>query len=327
MRTACITPLATLVTCALLAACESESDPVALKLQAMSFTNSAWSEPVNLGAPVNSTSNDQSPTLSKDGLALYFNSDRPGGLSGFDIMVSRRACADLSCPWETPRNLGPLINTSANEGGAALSPDGHLLFFQSSRPGGAGETDIYVSRRANPQDDFGWGPPVNLGPHVNTAGFDVAPSYLQSAEDGSANLYFHSGADNNLLADIYSVAVTRDGEPLGPAVLVQELSFPGRPDGFPSVRADGREIFFNSGRPVGGVNVNDLWVSTRRSVHDPWSPPENLGTPVNSPFAEFQPDLSHDGRTLHFIAGGPRGGSGGFDVWMSTRTVNGKEEP
>ncbi len=48
------------------------------------------------------------------------------------------------------------------------------------------------------------------------------------------NLYLHSGADNNPLADIYSVAVNRDGEPLGPAVLVQELNFPGRPDGFPS---------------------------------------------------------------------------------------------
>ena len=54
-----------------------------------------------------------------------------------------------------------------------------------------------------------------------------------------------------------------------------------------------------------------------------WSAPVNLGLPVNTGFAEFQPDLSHDGRTLLFIAGVGRGGLGGFDIWMSTRTVSG----
>jgi hypothetical protein len=315
--------MASLTPLALLLACGAEPDRPILGLQAHSFNYSAWSAPVNVGAPVNSSSNDQSPTLSKDGLALYFNSDRTGGLGGFDILVSRRACADPSCPWGQPANLGPLINTSGNEGGAELSNDGHLLFFQSSKPGGLGETDIYVSRRANPKDDLGWGPAMNLGPDVNTPGFDVAPFYQQNVEGGPTNLYFHSGADNNLLADIYSVAVNRDGEPLAPAVRVDELSFPGRPDGFPSVRTDGKEAFFNSGRPVNGVNVNDLWTSTRQNVHDPWSPPENLGSPVNTQFAEFQPDLSFDARTLHFIAGAPRGGLGGFDIWMSTRTQGG----
>ena len=96
-----------------------------------------------------------------------------------------------------------------------------------------------------------------------------------------------------------------------------------------AVRADGKEILFNSGRPLtpGGANVFDIWVSTRRTTHEAWSAPVNLGPPVNTTFAEFQPDLSHDGRTLLFIAGVGRGGLGGFDIWMSTRTVNGKQEP
>ncbi|PYP05233.1 MAG: hypothetical protein DMD57_04280 [Gemmatimonadetes bacterium] len=71
----------------------------------------------------------------------------------------------------------------------------------------------------------------------------------------------------------------------------------------------------------------ELSRATRPSTHDAWSAPVNLGPPVNTTFAEFQPDLSHDGRTLLFIAGVARGGLGGFDIWMSTRTVNGKEEP
>src|SRR5213076_3190938 len=124
----------------------------------------------------------------------------------------------------------------------------------------------------------GWGPPRPLGPDVNTTLHEAGPFYSQSAEDGSANLYFYRGSDNGATTDIYYAAVTRDGETRGPAVLVSELSYPGRPDGFVTVRADGKEILFNSGRPLtpGGPNAFDIWVSTRRSVHDAWSAPVNL---------------------------------------------------
>lgn len=126
---------------------------------------------------------------------------------------------------------------------------------------------------------------------------------------------FYGGTDNNLGADIYYAAVSRDGETRGPATPVSELSLPNTPDGFPSVRADGREIIFNSGRD----GVFDLW-----SRRDAWSTPVNVGPPVNTSFAEFQPNLSFDGRILLFIAGGARGGLGRFDNWMSTRTPGGR---
>jgi len=321
------------LTSALLLACTAESDAPVVGLQPMSFANSEWSEPVPLLAPVNSRCQDQTPTLSKDELSLYFLSDRPGGfgslvsttgcMDNFDLWVAQRSSADG--PWETAVNMGPTINTARNEAGPALSPDGHLLFFSSDRATTGILHDIYVSRRADPKDDFGWGEPTPLGPDVNTTLHEAGPFYSQSAEDGSANLYFYRGSDNGATTDIYYAAVTRDGETRGPAVLVSELSYPGRPDGFVTVRADGKEILFNSGRPLtpGGANAFDIWVSTRRSTHDAWSAPVNLGPPVNTSFAEFQPDLSHDGRTLLFIAGPLRGGLGGFDIWMSTRTVNG----
>jgi hypothetical protein len=146
--------LASLVPLALLFGCSAESDQPVLGLQAHSFANSEWSELVNLGAPVNSDGDELHATLSPDGLSLYFNSTRVGGLGAADIWVSRRAC--LECSWEGPANLGPLINSSRGEGGPNLSVDGHLLFFHSGRPGGRGAADIYVSRRADPKDDLGW---------------------------------------------------------------------------------------------------------------------------------------------------------------------------
>jgi len=67
------------------------------------------------------------------------------------------------------------------------------------------------------------------------------------------------------------------------------------------------------------VGLADLWVSTRQSVNDPWSAPRDLGTPVNSEFAELSATLSQDGRTLFFTAAAGRGGLGLQDLWMSTR--------
>jgi hypothetical protein len=215
-------------------------------------------------------------------------------------------------------NLGSEINTAANEIAPDVSDDGHLLFFSSNRLVNGEDflNDVYVSRRDHTHDHLDWGAPVRLGPDVNTRGFEAGPSYRPNSESGSASLYFYSGPDNGAGADIYYAPVSRDGATHGPRTLVAELSVPNTPDGFPTVRADGREILFNSGR--GGVF--DLWVSTRQNAHDAWSAPVNVGPPINTTFAEFQPNLSFDGRTLLFIAGGGRGGLGRFDIWMSTRS-------
>lgn len=328
--------LAFLFPLALMLACDTQSVEPVMGLQAHFFANSEWSVPVHLDAPVNSACQDQTPTLSRDELSLYFTSTRRGGLGndtpdgcqdGFDLWVAQRASRDS--PWETAVNLGPPVNTSANEAGPALSADGHLLFFYTFV--GTGQRDIYLSQRRGATDDLAWEAPVSLGPDVNTMDSEAGPSFVQPGEVGGGTLYFYRGAPPN--TDLYSVSITRSGVTLGPAVAVVELNSP-VDDNHVSVRADGREIFFNSRRlgsilNPGGQPSFDLWVATRRSLHDAWSTPVNLGATVNTPAAEFHPNVSHDGRTLLFIdpSGAVRGGFGGFDIWMTTRTVNGKEEP
>jgi len=193
---------------ALIVACATEPNPAGPKLQAMSFAHSEWSEPVNLGPVVNSAAGEQNATLSPDELSLYFSSNRAGSL---DIWVARRSCTDAddpACAWQAPVILGPVINGPGADFAPNLSIDGHLLFFSSVRPDGFGGPDIYVSRRADPNDDFGWEPAVNLGPDVNTATAENAPLYLQSAEDGIANLYFNRGINALQQADTYVAAVT-----------------------------------------------------------------------------------------------------------------------
>lgn len=268
--------------------------------------HSTWSDPVWLGPVLNSSASDQRPAMTANELTLYFASDRVGS-GGFDIWASRRA--ERGCPWEAPVSLGAPINTAGADGGPAFSPDGHFLYFASDGHGGHGSADIYVSYRADPTNDFAWEPPVNLGPAVNTSGHESGPTYAHG------ELYFTRDGQ------IYSVPMRRNGQTLGPAVLLSELSDPVAANRSATVRGNGKELIFwgQAGTRTGSVGLADLWVSTRQRAKDRWSAPRNVGRPVNSEFAEIEPGLSHNGRTLLFSASQARGGIGLQDIWMSTR--------
>jgi Tol biopolymer transport system component len=91
---------------------------------------------------LNTPSNDGQPNVRRDGLELFFWSDRPGS-QGPDIYSATRA--SVHDPWSTPVNLGPAVNSAAAETRPSLSWDGTTLYFGSTRVGG--QADIYVSTR------------------------------------------------------------------------------------------------------------------------------------------------------------------------------------
>jgi hypothetical protein len=296
---------------------------------------SEWSEPVNLGPVVNSAFVDSDPSISKDGLSLYFAAGAGrGGSGGRDIWVSRRASVDD--PWGPPQNLGTVINSAAHEDKPTLSPDGHSLYFASNRPGGSGDVDLYVSRRRDKGDDFGWEAPVNLGSGVNTAaGEHSSVARFEDDATGTTVLYFASSRPGGLGDyDIYASTQLPDGT-FGPAALVEELSTSSN-ERDPAIRRDGLEIFLASNRP-GGYGAADLWVATRASTADPWSTPVNLGAVVNSPprppdqeqATDWGPSLSFDGTTLYFASAfRPGNVSIMLDIWVTTRSkIKGDDDP
>ncbi|MHC4702165.1 MAG: TolB family protein, partial [Planctomycetota bacterium] len=107
-----------------------------------------FGEPINLGPTVNSSAMDFDSSISPDGLSLYFGSDRPGGSGGKDLWVTMRTT--VSAPWGQPVNLGPTVNSSAWDSCPSISADGSSLYFESQRPGGSGNDDIWVTSRSTP---------------------------------------------------------------------------------------------------------------------------------------------------------------------------------
>ncbi|MGH7568116.1 MAG: hypothetical protein ACREL9_03960, partial [Gemmatimonadales bacterium] len=285
---------------------------------------SSWSEPVSLGPIINSPFNDQQAALSKDGLTLYFASNRPGtpGPGPNDIWVSHREC--LTCPWSEAANVGAPVNTGSNDAAPALSRDGHWLFLLSNRPGSQ-SSDVWAASRENVHDDFGWQTPVNLGPGVNTAGFEGGPSYFENDDLGLPQLYFNGNPQPvGSGGDIYVSTQAADGS-WGPAYFVAELSTPFS-DQRPSVGSSGVEIYFHSDRP--GSASNDIWYSTRESVLAPWSPPLNLGPPINTGVGELFALIVSHGHTesLYFARNVATPPAIDLDLFVSTRTRVGKQD-
>jgi Tol biopolymer transport system component len=274
-----------------------------------------WSAPVNLGAAINTEFTEIAPHASKDGLSLYFASNRPasyGSFGGEDIWISQRSSTDAA--WGLPMNLGQVINTASTDRSPALSRDGHYLFFASDRPGGVGGLDLWVSWRPNSHDDFGWEAPVNLGAAINTTGTDAGPSFFENDDAGVPHLYIASNRPGGLGAlDIY-VSELAGGVFQAP-MLVQGINTASN-DLTPSTRFDGLEIIFASNRS-GSAGGLDLWAAVRDTVAGPWSAPVNLST-VNSVSSESFPSIAADRRSLFFDSA-RAGGFGGSDLYVSTR--------
>jgi Big-like domain-containing protein/WD40 repeat protein len=296
-----------------------------------------WSPPVELNnltdsngpcPAVNSTSpdtNDTHPALSKDGLSLYFASTRSNILGevfgNYHLWFTTRPSLD-SC-WVAPTYLGPVVNdrelvigvnglpVEVQDFAPNLTPDGHWLYFHSTRPGPCGSkgSDLYVSHRDDTSNDLGWGNPANLGCTINR--FDVdqlgnkipydqaGPTYFEDVPTGTHYLYFTqrlTGAPDTAF-DIYvstckppagstsiDLATCNTPNTWGPGVLVDKLSLPLVRDTRTAIRRDGLEMILSTGRN-GSLLSENLWVSMRPAITGDqlnWETPQ----PINCEWLE-----------------------------------------
>jgi ribosomal protein L24E len=257
---------------------------------------------------------DGCPFVSRDGKTFYMaRGPEYGGSGGIDIWVSTRAGADD--PWGAPVNVGPPVNSPANDFCPTIARDGHEFYFVSNRTANdsagqppCGGDDIYNTRL---RGDGSWDSVVNLGCDVNTVANEASPFPLPQSTTGPV-LYFSStvsGAGDLYLSEWQGGAF--QGRELVPGVNTASV------EGQPNVRRDGLELFFFSNRP--GSLGNDIYSASRASTADDWSTPVNLGSAVNgmTTSSETRPSLSWDGTTLYF--GSTRNPAEGSDHYVTTR--------
>lgn len=275
-----------------------------------------YETPVHLESPINTPGFEGKPSLSADGLELYFVSDRPGALGGpgdQDIYVSRRTSVTRS--WGPPERVPPPISSAFFDITPTISLDGLALYFGSNRPGPFSPPwpDLWVSRRASLNHP--WGEAVNLGPGVNTPFFegsiDISPDQRTA---------FFAGVTPDFVFDIFVSRRSSTDEPFGPRVKLPEPINSDGHDYGPALTPDGHTMFFSSGtdNPFAPRAINDLYVSERQNDRAPWGPRIALDT-LNCPtcFGGL-PTVRAGGKEICWM--GDRGDSlGDKDIYCALR--------
>jgi len=142
----------------------------------------AWTKPSLITPNLNTTKYlESTASITPDGKTIYFASDRLGGQGGLDVF---KTTLGSNGAWSVPVNLGPEVNSKANEDAPFIHPDQKTLFFTSDGHNSMGGRDIFVTRFVNDK----WTNPENMGYPVNTTAND---NYFTLIADGTRG-YFSS---------------------------------------------------------------------------------------------------------------------------------------
>ncbi len=253
------------------------------------LTPQGWTAPHPFPS-VNSAYDELGPAPSPDGSAVYFYSDRPGGLGGYDLWVTHRVASADGAPaslltrddagasaeppeWQPPINLGPAVNSQYNDYGPAVDPANLTLYFASNRP--------------LPDDER------RPDPHAWPA--TVREDFFQRTYD------------------LYQSRLTPQGPAPAQPLAALNTRFN---EGAPCVSPSGDFVYFASDRP-GGAGGFDLYRARRRAQQRleesggapphagatsefAFDPARTLGAEINTPANELDPGLTHLGFALFF---------------------------
>jgi len=233
---------------------------------------------------LNTDLQEKSPSISADGLELYFQSNRLGfERVQYWVWVARRA--RTSDPFGEPERL---VLDAANPD---ISEDGRTLYAaRDSSPEGELDIDLYRCERPDRESPFG--PPIPID-ELNTPYKDGSPTVTAD----ELTVFFHSDRPGSVgRTDLWMARRPSRHVPFDPPLPVggvntefQEMT--------PSVTPDGLALYFASDRP-GGAGALDIWVARRRETGEPFGPAHNLAC-VNTDGTEKACDISSDGLTLY----------------------------
>ncbi|MEY4546056.1 MAG: hypothetical protein RL685_2251 [Pseudomonadota bacterium] len=242
------------------------------------------------------------PSLSADGLTLYFSSDAAGSE---DLYQATRSARGTTFAAAVPLDG---LNTGAGEGSPYVTADGLTLYFYSSRSGGVGSRDLYTATRTSSSAELG---NVQLLSNVNAGNYDHLPRLsadeltllFTSARGGSP------GAASLWTATRSSTAGSFGSPSLLPGVNDDALNEAG------GLSTDGLTLYFDSTRA--GLGAHDLWLATRANVGAAFGNLAPLGT-LSTADDEYNLSLSRDELELVFTSN--RNGSATYRLYRSLRS-------
>ena len=161
------------------------------------LTGTVWSTPERLNKNINTDGHESSSSYTPDGNTIYFVSDKEGGLGGRDIYTSTKT---LKGKWGEAVNLGSIINTSEDEEGIFVHPDGKTIYFSSKGHQTMGGYDVFKSVFNDSLKS--WSKPENIGYPINTTDEDV---FFSVSASGKHAYYSSVRADGFGEKDIYRV--------------------------------------------------------------------------------------------------------------------------
>jgi len=180
-----------------------KGDKSILAIYLSTRNNNQWAEPVKLNGNVNVDGyNAIQPFITPDGKRLFFASNKPGGIGGYDIWVSD---LDLNGEPINNTNLGSKINTSFDEEAPYYNAADGKLIFSSKGFVGLGGFDFFESDLL----DGKWSTPVNMGYPMNSSKDDLyyypegstGKFYISSDRESECCLNIFEGAGYNIIVE------------------------------------------------------------------------------------------------------------------------------
>ncbi len=196
-----------------------------------------WQNAKPIAGKLNTNFNEGAQNVSEDGEWLIFTGcNYPEGFGSCDLYISYK---NKNGEWSEAENIGRNINTDAWETAPSLSPDKRDLYFSSTRAGGLGGSDIWVSHKS---DKGIWQKPENLGETINTSGDDGCP-FIHA---DNQTLYFNSnGRTGYGMSDLFVSRKNEKGEWQTPTNLGYPINTIDD-EGSLVVAADGKTAYYAS---------------------------------------------------------------------------------
>ena len=210
-------------------------------------TANGWSQATNIGAPINTESNEASVGISPDGQTILIYKDDNGDGNIYSTTLN-------GDKWSTPVKLNDNINTKYWEPSAYISADGNTLYFVSNRPGGFGGRDLYISKKTPTGD---WAKAKNMGSAINTPYDEDAP-FIHA--DGITISFSSNGHSTMGGFDIFNSMLSNDSiwsEPMNVGYPINTTD----DDAFYVISPDGQNAYFSSFRE-GGLGEKDNYMAT-----------------------------------------------------------------